>query len=181
MLEERIGGVAKASYVWSPVYVDAMVARDRDADGLSGNGREERLYALADANYNVTALVGVDGTVKERYEYNAFGITIVFNSTYSVRTGGSIYGWTNQWQGMFYEMVSASYKSRMRTDISPMLGSAIQIDPLGLRPDVNAYRWEGNGPTNRVDPSGLFPHAAIPDHYTIPVPFLLAQKQERPV
>jgi hypothetical protein len=31
----------------------------------------------------------------------------------------------------------------------------LQADPLGLGPDVNDYRWEGNGPTGGADPSGL--------------------------
>ena len=40
------GGVARASYVWSPVYVDALVSRDRDADGSSASvNRRPRLDA----------------------------------------------------------------------------------------------------------------------------------------
>jgi hypothetical protein len=42
VLEEREGGNAKASYVWSPVYPDAMVARDRDADARPAKLREGR-------------------------------------------------------------------------------------------------------------------------------------------
>jgi YD repeat-containing protein len=38
VLEERVGSSAKVQYVWSPVYVDAMVLRDRDANGQSGDG-----------------------------------------------------------------------------------------------------------------------------------------------
>jgi hypothetical protein len=35
----------------------------------------------------------------------------------------------------------------------------LQSDPIGLGPDVNPYRDEGNNPTNVVDPSGLQPPA----------------------
>jgi hypothetical protein len=57
VLEERDGGRATSQYVWSPVYVNAPVLRDKDADGdrLTGSGRgsiglEQRLYAQQDAN-----------------------------------------------------------------------------------------------------------------------------------
>ncbi|HYO09671.1 MAG TPA: hypothetical protein VER17_11925, partial [Tepidisphaeraceae bacterium] len=63
VLEERQASAVKAQQVWSPVYVDAMIARDRDADASGGNGLEERLYAVHDANYNVTALVSTAGSV----------------------------------------------------------------------------------------------------------------------
>ena len=45
--------IAYQQYVWSPVYVDAMVLRDRDTNA---NGTlDERLYCLQDANFNVTS------------------------------------------------------------------------------------------------------------------------------
>src|SRR5262249_11210416 len=58
-VEERVGTQVYLQSVWSPVYVDAMIARDRDADGNAGNGLEERLYAQQDANWDVTALLGL--------------------------------------------------------------------------------------------------------------------------
>jgi YD repeat-containing protein len=39
VLEERVSGTATAQYVWSPVYVDALVLRDRDADAEGGKTR----------------------------------------------------------------------------------------------------------------------------------------------
>src|SRR5262249_51748515 len=38
---------------------------------------------------------------------------------------------------------------------SPTLSRFVQADPSGLGPDVNAYRYEQDGPTGAVDPSGL--------------------------
>jgi YD repeat-containing protein len=64
VLEERVGGAAKVHYVWSPVYVDTMVLRDRDATG--GGTLSERLWVQQDANWNVTALVNTSGSVVER-------------------------------------------------------------------------------------------------------------------
>jgi hypothetical protein len=65
VLEERSGIYTQAQYVWSGVYVDAMVERDRDP---SGSGTlSERLYVQRDANWNVTAVVDTTSTVKQRY------------------------------------------------------------------------------------------------------------------
>jgi hypothetical protein len=76
-----IGGMETADqYVWELAYVNELVLRDSDSDGsssmgsygISGSGLDQRLYALQDANYNVTALVGlVSGTwsIVERFSY----------------------------------------------------------------------------------------------------------------
>jgi hypothetical protein len=55
MLEEQEAGKLKAEYVWSPIYVDALILRNRDTgtDGMI----DETLYVQHDANWNVTALV----------------------------------------------------------------------------------------------------------------------------
>ena len=38
---------------------------------------------------------------------------------------------------------------------SPNLGRWLQADPLGLAPDTNLYRDEGDNPANATDPTGL--------------------------
>src|SRR5262249_6398860 len=73
VLEERSGGVSTATiqYVWSPVYVDALIERDRST---ANNGNmNERLYVQEDANANVTALINTSGSVVERYDYDPYG------------------------------------------------------------------------------------------------------------
>ena len=54
VLEERVGGNTTMQYVWSPVYVDAMILRDRDTD--ANGSLDERLWVQQDANFNVTAI-----------------------------------------------------------------------------------------------------------------------------
>src|SRR5262249_16635364 len=71
VLEERVSGTTKAQYVWSPVYVDALVLRDRDSTG--GGTLNERLWVQQDANGNVTALVSTGGAVQERYAEDPYG------------------------------------------------------------------------------------------------------------
>jgi YD repeat-containing protein len=62
VVEERVGGVTQTKYVWSPVYVDALILRDQSG---------QRLYVQQDANWNVTALVDASGNVLERYVQDA--------------------------------------------------------------------------------------------------------------
>jgi RHS repeat-associated protein len=151
VLEERVGG-ATVQYVWSPVYVDALVLRDRDADG---NGTlEERLYAQQDANWNVTALVNASGAVVERLAYDPFGTQTVYDASFSSRSGSS-YGWVVGFQGLRHDAASGLSETDHRW-YSPTIGRWATTDPLGFDAgDVNLYRFVGNGPTNRVDPSGL--------------------------
>jgi RHS repeat-associated protein len=149
VLEEQAGGVTQAQYVWSPVYVDALVERDRGS---------ERLYVQQDANWNVTAIVNGAGAVVERYTYDPFGAVTVYDSGYTVRPGGSIYSWVYLYQGRCLDNASGNYDFRER-DVNSTLGRPIQPDPLGLVPDTNYYRWEGNDPPRYYDPLGLeLPH-----------------------
>jgi YD repeat-containing protein len=83
VLEERAGGVAKAQYVWGAGGVDTLVLRDRDATDSGVLG--ERLYALPDANGNVTALVSASGAVVERYAYDPYGAVRVLDAGYGPR------------------------------------------------------------------------------------------------
>src|SRR5262249_1988669 len=71
VIEERVAGTAADQYVWSPVYVDAMIERDRDPTG--GGTLSERLYVQQDANWNVTALISTTGTVQERDLEDPYG------------------------------------------------------------------------------------------------------------
>ena len=106
VLEERQGNVPTLQYVWSPVYVNAMVLRDQ----LNSNGSlQQRLYVEQDANWNVTALVSTSGTVVERYVYDPYGTTTVLTGTWGSRSGSS-YGWVYQFQGGRYDSVSGLYK-----------------------------------------------------------------------
>src|SRR5207253_2167435 len=108
VLEERQSGTTKTQHVWSPVYVDALVERDRDADGNSNNGLEERLYSQHDANYNATALVSTGGVVQERYAYDSYGQPSYFDASYTSRTSSS-YAMNYLFQSGRYEGTSGLY------------------------------------------------------------------------
>src|SRR5262249_61036105 len=90
--EERGGGAVQIQYVWSPVYIDALVLRDRDANGLGADGLEERLWVQQDADFNVTALLDSAGNVVERYAYDPYGAFSVLAADFSAR-GSRRYSW----------------------------------------------------------------------------------------
>jgi RHS repeat-associated protein len=140
VLEERVGVVTKSRYVWSPVYVDAMIARDRPDIG-------DRQYVLQDANFNVTGIVSTIGAVLERYVYDSFGKATVLNASWGVLSS-SAYGWVYLHQGGRLDATSGLYHFRNR-DYSLTLGRWVTMDPIRYGAgDVNLYRYVNNGPIN---------------------------------
>ncbi|MEZ6131585.1 MAG: hypothetical protein R3C59_23185 [Planctomycetaceae bacterium] len=74
VVEERIDSSTDPDhqFVWGQRYIDDLILRDRDT---TGNGTlDERLYALQDANWNVTSLIDTSGTVQPRFNYDAYGM-----------------------------------------------------------------------------------------------------------
>ncbi len=146
VLEEAVSGTTKSRYVWSPVYVDALILRDRDADGSSGNGLEERLWVQQDANFNVTALINGSGTVVERYAYDSFGKVTYMNASWTT-IGSSAYGWQYLHQGGRLDASSGLYYFRNR-DYSPTLGRWVTMDPIRYEAGgSNLYLYIKNNPS----------------------------------
>ena len=176
VLEERvrtstgtIPTTADTRFIWSPVYVDAMIARDRNADGNAATGTgglEQRVYALQDANWNTTAIVaatGVSGVaagnVINRFIYMPYGESNTLTATRGTPAAGSTPAtpWSHLFQGLKVTDVTGLAYVRHR-DYSPTLGRFIELDPIGFAAgDNNWYRFVGNSPTGRTDPSGLAP------------------------
>jgi hypothetical protein len=73
-------------YVWDLSYIDAPVVRFRDgnADSDYEDSVDNTLYYTTDANHNVTALVKAsDGSVAERYTFDAYGKAMVHDAAWS--------------------------------------------------------------------------------------------------
>ncbi len=154
VLEERTGSTVQIQYVWSPVYVDALLERDRDADANPANGLEERLYVQQDANWNVSAITSSAGTVLERYVQDAYGSPTILAPDWTTRATSS-YAWIYLHQGGRFEIITGLYNFRHR-DYSATLGRWLQLDPIGYRGgDNNFYRHLSNSPSNIIDPQGL--------------------------
>jgi RHS repeat-associated protein len=146
-----------------------MVLRDRNADGNTTTGTgglEERLYALQDANWNTTAIVAapnvpgmVPGSVINRFAYTPYGESQTLTASWATPPAGSTPAvpWAHLFQGLKFNDVTGLAYVRNR-DYSASLGRFIELDPIGFSAgDNNWYRFVGNGPTGKVDPSGLDP------------------------
>jgi RHS repeat-associated protein len=146
VLEERASGSWTAQYVWSPVYIDALILRDRPT---------ERYWVQQDANWNVTAIVNTSGAVVERYVYYPYGGVALYDASWNLESSNT-HAWTYLFQSGRYDWIS-EYSFRHR-DFDAALGRWVESDPLGFAAgDTNLYRGEVNAPVNRIDPLGTIP------------------------
>jgi RHS repeat-associated protein len=152
VLEERVGSNVMAQYVWSAVYVDAMILRDRSTNG--GASLNERLWVQQDADFNVTALVNTSGSVTERSVEDPYGSSSVYDSSWNARSGSS-FGWLHYFQDKRIDTIIGSIDFGERF-YSPTLMRFVQNDPIGFAGgDQNLSRTEGDNPVVGLDPSGL--------------------------
>jgi RHS repeat-associated protein len=152
VIEERTSGVARVSYVWSPVYIDALIVRDRDAD-VNGS-LEERLYAAHNANWNVSSIISTSAAVQERFIYDPFGTPSFKDGSYGSRSSSS-FAWTVLHQGGRQSGQSGLYQFRNR-ELSAGLGVWNRVDPLEYHANVaSLYQSVLNSPIGWVDPAGL--------------------------
>ena len=171
VLEERVRGASylyNTRFIWSPVYVDAMIARDSWSGGRLVSGSTDRLdqrvYALQDDNWNTTAIVAAAGvtnvaagSVISRFAYTPYGQAETFTASWTALAAGASPAtfWAHHFQGLESNSVTGLAYARNR-DYSATLGRFIQLDPIGFQAgDNNWYRFVANGPTGKVDPSGL--------------------------
>jgi RHS repeat-associated protein len=176
VLEERVRGASSlynTRFIWSPVYVDAMIARDSWSGGRLVSGSTDRLdqrvYPLQDANWNTTAIVSAGGVtgvaagnVISRFAYTPYGQAETFTASWTALAAGATPAtfWAHHFQGLESNAVTGLAYARNR-DYSATLGRFIQLDPIGFQAgDNNLYRFLKNGPTGKVDPSGLCPESS---------------------
>jgi len=81
----------------------------------------ERLYALQDANWNVTTMVNASGVVQERY-YTAYGEPEFLNASFSPVTLGGAYNWETLYAAYRWDAATGLYQVRWRY-LHPLLGS----------------------------------------------------------
>jgi RHS repeat-associated protein len=147
VLEERVNGSGKYRYVWSPVYVDAMVLRDRP-------DTSERLWAQQDANFNVTANVNGSGSVVERYAYEVYGKATALSASWNAMSL-SVFEWQYLYQSGRLDAVSRLYHFRNR-DFASSLGRWTKNDPIAYSSQVsNLFLGLANNPIASLDPLGL--------------------------
>ena len=162
VLEERVGLLRPQPEppapviqdVWGLRYIDDLVLRDRDASGSGVLG--ERVYALQDPNWNVTALADTSGAPVARYGYQAYGLPTPLTAAYD-GLGVDPYGMETLYCGYNWDAVPWLYFVRNRV-LWPKLGRWNRRDPIGYEGgDASLYRYAGGSPVNRTDESGMQP------------------------
>jgi len=139
VIEERDMSLLR-QYVWGPGTDELL---EEKTTSLT-------LYAHETAVGSIAALVNASGTSVERYDYDAFGRTIV---TLDGSTGNRY-----RFQGSYHDAETGLYHFRNRT-YNPALGRFLQR--LGIGVDAgefnlfNRLTFAGNDYVNRVNPAGL--------------------------
>ena len=113
----------------------------------------ERLYALQDANWNVTSYVNESGIIQERYIYNAYGSATLLDSNFNVISSTTIEP-DNLYAGYNFDADVEMYHVRNRV-YHPMLGTWLQRDPIGYDSGLNLYEFLGSNTYSHLDPFGL--------------------------
>src|SRR6185437_9092373 len=104
-IEERTGASTSMDqqYVWGLRYVDELVCRD--------DATPERLYALQDANFNLTSISDTSGAVQERYLFDPYGYRTVMDASWGV-IGASAFAWVYGHQGLMGDVESGLVYNR---------------------------------------------------------------------
>src|SRR5262249_15785447 len=127
-------------YLADPRAIDAFFAR---TDGAGNN----TAWYLADMLGSVREIVNTSGTVLDDIRYASFRNILSQSSP----SNGDRF----KFAGMQWDSEIGQYYVWHR-DYLAGPGRFETEDPLGLGPDANAYRYVGNNPVDRTDPTGLF-------------------------
>ncbi len=150
---QRSGGY---QYLWSPRYIDAPILRDTlTSDGI-GIVTAQRVFYLADANYNTTGLVKYDSgngqwQVVERYSYTPYG-QVTYRTADWTETTGSTNGNTVLYTGRTLDALTGLYYYRARY-YDPVLECFISRDPIDSEP--NLHRYVLSNPVLLLDARGM--------------------------
>jgi RHS repeat-associated protein len=153
VLEVRKDGSANPyeQNFWHPYYIDALAIRRYDG-GTSGS--QTRYHYAHDANFNVTAVFGLDGTVAERYDYSPYGVVSVLNGSFTA-IGATAIANTTTYTGRSLDTETGLYYYRNRY-YHAQLGRFLSRDPIGyLAKSQNVYGYVHSRPVIGMDPLGL--------------------------
>ncbi|MDR2439089.1 MAG: RHS repeat-associated core domain-containing protein [Planctomycetaceae bacterium] len=137
------------SYVWGLRYIDDLILREKG---------EERLYSLADPNWNIVAICDVNGDIQERYIYDTFGRRNIFDEDFTEKIDTE-FNWNRSFTGQILDIETGLILYRNRY-YHTGLGRFVIRDPIGYNAeDVNIYRYIINNTLLNVDPMGNSPVA----------------------
>jgi len=142
---------AHKQFTWGSRYIDDLVLRTRDTD--ANGSMDETLYAIQDANWDVTALADASGTIVERLLYDPYGRNLVLDANFTADMDGkSDFDWEYRFTSREFDTETDLHYFRARY-WHPDLGRFIGRDPLKYVDGSNLYA--GYFVPNRLDPSGL--------------------------
>jgi RHS repeat-associated protein len=139
-------------YLWGGQYIDELIRRERDS--TTDGSFDETHFSSQDGNWNVTALINTDGTVAERYLYDAYGTPTVLDADWSV-DGDGISDVANPilYAGYFFDSETASFHVRNRY-LHTGLGRWISRDLAEYVDGMNLYGYVRSRPQRDTDPLG---------------------------
>lgn len=146
ILEERVGASTSADrqFVYGLRYIDNVLLRDRIG---------ERLYALQDPNWNVTAIANSAGDTQERYAYQGYGVPTFLTPTFGSQSS-SIFDWETLFAGYRSDSETGLYQVRTRY-LHSLLGTWLTRDSILFEGDeLSLYRYVENKPLIAADPFG---------------------------
>ncbi|MDR1479899.1 MAG: RHS repeat-associated core domain-containing protein [Planctomycetaceae bacterium] len=144
-LESQTGNEI-TSYAWGLRYIDDLILREKG---------EERLYSLADPNWNVVAVCNDSGDIQERYTHNAFGKRKVFDTDFTEKTETE-FDWNRAFTGQVLDAETGLMLYRNRY-YHTGLGRFVSRDSMEYdAEDVNIYRYVSNKAINYNDPFGFW-------------------------
>jgi RHS repeat-associated protein len=158
---KRIAGGATTYSVWDgwdlvQEYQGAgtvVAAYLHGASGLVKNLVTNNYY-YQDGSGSTSHLANSGGALLEWYRYDLQGTPIFYNAA-NQQIGGSNQGVRHLFTGQQWYSELGLYDLRNRF-YSPDIGRFLQPDPIGFAGDpTNLYRYCGNNPVTRSDPSGL--------------------------
>jgi RHS repeat-associated protein len=124
------------------------------ADEVIARNTGEGQFPLQDRLGSTVAVTGGDGTVLERYRYDAFGTPTFMDANGNVLEKGTRINNRLLFAGREWVPQFGFYENRARA-YHPGLGRFMSEDSSGFGGgDSNLYRYCHNDPVNLVDPSG---------------------------
>lgn len=85
---------------------------------------------MPDANFNVTALLNISGSMVERYVFDTYGAGTVLDASWAVQSGGSASAWMDNHQGGLLDAtVGLDHFRNRKYELT--LGRWVTMDPMG--------------------------------------------------
>ena len=147
------GSTTISTYAWGQGYENALISRDQGTT---------RLYAQQDANWDVTSLVGTNGAVAQRIDYDPYGSATFLNPNWT--NGSNSNNWLYTWQGGKLDTIDGLlHFGTPGRDYSTTLGRWMEIDAALYIDGPNAYQAMHSNPATMVDPRGTAPEESADD------------------